>query len=65
VTIFFSLGLGLVMMSIGVALSQTGRLTAKIGENLELGRKLGIVSAVLIVFLGSYTMFHSVRNIWF
>lgn len=65
VTIFFSLGLGLVMMSIGVALSQTGRLTKKISENLEFGRRMGIVSAVLIVFLGSYTMFHSVKNIWF
>ncbi len=65
VTMFFSLGLGLVMMGIGVALSQTGRFTKKISENLEFGRRMGIVSAVLIVFLGSYTMFHSVRNIWF
>lgn len=64
-TMFFSLGLGLVMMSIGVALSQTGRFTRKISENLEFGRRMGVVSAVLIVFLGSYTMFHSVRNIWF
>ena len=65
ITIFFSLGLGLVMMGIGVALSQAGRLTGKISENLEFGRRMGIASAVLIVFLGSYTMFHSVRNIWF
>ncbi|MCI5212464.1 MAG: hypothetical protein D3910_27600, partial [Candidatus Electrothrix sp. ATG2] len=65
VTLFFSLGLGIVMMGIGVALSQTGRLTEKIGENLELGRKMSIISAVLIVSIGSYTMFHSVKSIWF
>ncbi|MCI5222261.1 MAG: high frequency lysogenization protein HflD [Candidatus Electrothrix sp. AR4] len=64
VTLFFSLGLGIVMMSIGAALSQTGRLTEKVSENLELSRKLGIVSGVLIVLIGSYTMFHSVKGIW-
>lgn len=65
VTLFFSLGLGIVMMSIGAALSQTGRLTEKVSENMELGRKMGMISAALIVFIGSYTMFHSVKNIWF
>lgn len=65
VTLFFSLGLGLVMMSIGVALSQAGRLTDKISENLHFARSMGIVSALLIMVLGSYTMFHSVKNIWF
>jgi nickel/cobalt transporter (NicO) family protein len=65
ITLFFSLGLGLVMMSIGVALSQTNRLTKKIDENLDLGRKIGIVSAVLIILIGSYTMWHSVTSIWF
>ena len=63
VTLFFSLGLGAVMMSIGVILSQAGRLTEKISDNIELSHKLGIVSALVIVFIGSYTMFHSVRNI--
>ncbi|MCI5166990.1 MAG: hypothetical protein D3903_13070 [Candidatus Electrothrix sp. GM3_4] len=65
VTLFFSLGLGLVMMSIGVALSQAGRLTDKISENLNFARSMGIVSALLVMVLGSYTMFHSVKNIWF
>ncbi|MCI5160483.1 MAG: hypothetical protein D3917_00360 [Candidatus Electrothrix sp. AX5] len=65
VTLFFSLGLGMVMMSIGVALSQAGRLTDKISENLNFARSMGIVSALLIMVLGSYTMFHSVKNIWF
>ncbi len=63
VTLFFSLGLGAVMMSIGVILSQAGRLTEKISDNIELSHKLGIVSALVIVFIGSYTMFHSVKNI--
>lgn len=65
VAVFFSLGLGLVMMSIGLLMSQAGKLTAKIGENLELGRRLGLVSAVIITFLGCYTLFRSIRNIWF
>lgn len=65
VTLFFSLGLGIVMMSIGVLLSQAGRLTDKIGENLHLARNMGIISALVIIILGSYTMFHSVKNIWF
>ncbi len=64
VTLFFSLGLGAVMMSIGVILSQAGRLTEKISDNIELSHKLGIVSALVIVFIGSYTMFHSVKNIF-
>ncbi|GAB4341251.1 MAG: high frequency lysogenization protein HflD [Desulfobulbaceae bacterium] len=63
VTIFFSIGLGLVMMSIGVTLSQAGRLAGKIGDNLELGRRLGILSGVIIVILGAVTLFHSLRNI--
>lgn len=65
VTLFFSLGLGIVMMSIGVILSQAGRLTNKIGENLDFARRMGVVSALLIIGIGSYTMLHSVRNIWF
>ena len=65
VTLFFSLGLGGVMITVGVVLSQSRRLTGKISENLDFARKMGIASAVLIIALGSYTMFHSVRNIWF
>lgn len=63
VTLFFSLGLGLVMMAIGVLLSQAGRLTKKISDNLELGRRLGIASAVIIIVLGALTLVHSLMNI--
>lgn len=63
VTLFFSLGLGLVMISIGVLLSQSRRLTGKISENMDFARKMGIASAGLIIVLGAYTMFISVRNI--
>lgn len=63
VTLFFSLGLGLVMITIGVLLSQSRRLTGKISENLDLARKMGIASAGLITAVGAYTMFISVRNI--
>lgn len=65
ITLFFSLGLGIVMMSIGVLLSQAGRLTDKVSDNLHFARNIGIISALLIITLGSYTMFQSVKNIWF
>ena len=65
VTIVFSLGLGMVMMSIGLALSQAGRLTTRISENQEFSRRMGIASSLIIVLIGSYTMFNSVKNIWF
>lgn len=63
VTLFFSLGLGLVMMTIGVVLSQAGRLTQKISDNLDLARKFGILSAVIITILGLYMLFHSLKSI--
>jgi hypothetical protein len=53
------------MITIGVLLFQSRRLTGKISENLDFARKMGIASAVLIIALGSYTMFHSIRNIYF
>lgn len=62
VAIFFSLGLGLVMMTIGVVLSQAGRLTRKVSDNLPLARKLGILSALIITVLGCVTLFHSVMG---
>ena len=64
VTIFFSLGLGLVMMSIGVILSQAGRLTEKISENMAIAHRMGVASAGLIIAIGSYTLLHSISNIW-
>lgn len=63
VAIFFSLGLGLVMMTIGVVLSHAGRLTSKISDNLPLARKLGILSALIITVLGCVTLYHSIRGI--
>ncbi|WP_417910784.1 sulfite exporter TauE/SafE family protein [Candidatus Electronema sp. PJ] len=65
VTLFFSLGLGGVMITIGVLLSQSRHLVGKISDNLELARKMGIASAVLIIVLGCYALFHSVKDIWF
>lgn len=62
VTIFFSLGLGLVMMSIGVVLSQAGHLTRKVSDNLPLARKLGVLSALIITVLGCVTLFHSIKG---
>ena len=64
VTLFFSLGLGLVMMAIGIVLSQAGRLTEKVSDNKALGQKLGILSAFIIILLGCYTMYHSLTEIF-
>lgn len=65
VTLFFSLGLGLVMMTIGIVLSQAGRLTRKLGDHAELGRRLGIISAVIIISLGIFTLFNSLKGIFY
>lgn len=63
VTIFFSLGLGIVMMGLGIMLSQAGNLSRKITDNLELGRKLGLASAWFITLLGTILFINSVREI--
>ena len=63
VAIFFSLGLGMVMMTIGVVLSHAGRLTNKISDNLPLARKLGVLSALIITILGCVTLYHSIRGL--
>ncbi len=62
VALFFSLGLGLVMMTIGVALSHAGDLTRKLGDNKKLSHRLGILSAVVITTLGAYTLFNSIMG---
>lgn len=59
VAVFFSIGLGLVMMTIGVALSQASKFTEKIGSSLEFSKKMGILSACIITMLGCYTLYHS------
>jgi len=63
--IVFSIGLGMVMMSVGVVLAYTGKFTTKISSRPEFGRRLGIVSAMIITILGSATLFHSVKTLWF
>lgn len=61
--IFFSLGLGLVMMTIGVVLSHAGKFTERLGSNQEFSRRMGIASALIITGLGSYTLYHSILGI--
>ncbi|NOQ46939.1 MAG: high frequency lysogenization protein HflD [Desulfobulbaceae bacterium] len=63
--IFFSLGLGLVMMTIGVVLSQASKLTEKIGSSENFSRRMGILSALIITVIGTVTLFHSVKTLWF
>ena len=63
--IFFSLGLGLVMMTIGVILSHAGKLTERFDANPDFSRRMGIVSAVIITILGALTLVHSIRTLWF
>ena len=61
--IFFSVGLGAVMMTIGVILSHAGRLTEHIAANQEFSRRMGIVSAALITLIGFYTLYHSIQGL--
>lgn len=61
--IFFSLGLGLVMMTIGMVLSQAHRVTQKIGASQEFSKRMGILSALIIIALGAYTMFDSIQDV--
>jgi nickel/cobalt exporter len=63
--IFFSLGLGLVMMTIGVVLSQASRLARRFESHPDFSRRMGVVSALIITILGILTLFHSIRTIWF
>ena len=61
IALFFSLGLGLVMMTIGVLLSQAGKLTEKLDASSEFSRKMGIFSAVIITIIGLATLLHSIK----
>lgn len=63
--IVFSIGLGAVMMSVGVVLAYTGKFTKKISANPEFSRRMGIISATIITILGTVTLFHSVKTLWF
>ena len=63
--IFFSLGLGLVMMSIGVILSHAGKLAKRFETSPDFSRRMGIVSAVVITILGVITLAHSIKTLWF
>ncbi|MDF1577419.1 MAG: sulfite exporter TauE/SafE family protein [Desulfobulbales bacterium] len=63
--IFFSLGLGLVMMTIGAVLAHAGRLTDKLDKSPEFSRRMGIFSASIITVLGFVTLYHSIRTLWF
>jgi len=63
--IFFSIGLGLVMMTIGLVLSQAGRLARRFESNPDFSRRMGIFSATIITILGILTLFHSIKTLWF
>lgn len=63
--IFFSLGLGLVMMTIGVALAHAGKFANKLNASPELSRRMGILSASIITMLGGITLYHSIKTLWF
>lgn len=65
IAIFFSLGLGLVMMAIGVLLPHAGKLTDKLDSSPEFSRRMGIFSAGIITVLGFVTLYHSVMTLWF
>jgi len=51
------------MMTIGIVLSQAHRFTQKIGASQEFSRRMGILSALVIIVLGAYTLFDSIQDI--
>lgn len=60
VTVFFSLGLGLVMMTIGVTVALAGdKISARFQAKPEFSRRMGIASAIIIILLGCATLYHS------
>lgn len=61
--LFFSLGLGLVMIVIGVTLACAGKYTENISPNPKFTRAMGIISALIITGLGFYTLIHSIASI--
>lgn len=61
--ILFSVGLGLVMMSIGVFLSYAGNLTKKIDSSPKFANIMGLISATIITILGSITLYHSILSL--
>ena len=61
--LFFSIGLGLVMVVIGVTLACAGKYTENISPNPKFTRAMGIVSALIITGLGFYTLIHSIATI--
>jgi len=61
--IFFSLGLGLVMMTIGVVLAHAGKLTDRFDSRPEFSRRMGIFSAAIITILGMVTLGHSIHTL--
>jgi len=61
--LFFSLGLGMVMMSIGAVLAKARTWTDRFATNQEFSRRMGILSAVIITILGLYTLIHSLASI--
>lgn len=63
--IFFSIGLGLVMMAIGAVMAHAGKFTAKLDASPEFSRRMGILSAIIITTLGSFTLYHSIKTLWF
>lgn len=61
--ILFSVGLGLVMMSIGVFLSFAGNLTKKIDSSPKFAHVMGLISATVITILGSVTLYHAIQSL--
>lgn len=61
--LFFSVGLGLVMVIIGVTLACAGKYTENISPNPNFTKTMGILSALIITGLGVYTLIHAITTI--
>ncbi|MDH3348788.1 MAG: sulfite exporter TauE/SafE family protein [Desulfobulbaceae bacterium] len=61
--ILFSVGLGLVMMSIGVFLSYASNLTKKLDTSPKFTNAMGLISASVITILGTVTLYHAILSL--
>ena len=61
--LFFSIGLGLVMVVIGVTLACAGKYAEHLSPSPDFTRTMGIISALIITGLGVYTLIHALKTI--
>jgi nickel/cobalt exporter len=60
---FFSLGLALVLITIGLIVVSTTELASRFLDAKRFAKRISIASAAVITFLGALTLLYSVRHL--